>query len=128
MIDDLHMVDRHNREDQERATDAFSRGYEAGVARGAGTDTAKLIAERDAARTKATIANSISDNAELWGFIKGARVCREMMARFVEQGGTETERNIATSIRANWRPSWGDDPGPPDQAIYVDPFKNRTEP
>ena len=47
-------------------------------------------------------------------FRRGAQNCREMMARFVEQGGTETERNIAASIRANWHPGWGDDPGPPD--------------
>ena len=47
-------------------------------------------------------------------FRRGAQNGREMMARFVEQGGTETERNIAASIRANWHPGWGDDPGPPD--------------
>ena len=45
-------------------------------------------------------------------FVAGARACREMMARFVEQGG---DRNIAISIRANWNPSWGKDPGRPDR-------------
>lgn len=43
------------------------------------------------------------------GFI----LCREYMARFVEGPGSDTERNIATSIRANWIPALGDDPGPP---------------
>lgn len=36
--------------------------------------------------------------------------CREMLARFVEQGGDAV---TAASIRANWNPSWGEDPGPP---------------
>lgn len=44
-------------------------------------------------------------------FIHGARSCREMMARFVEGPGSETERRIAGSIRANWHPGWGRDPG-----------------
>ena len=41
-------------------------------------------------------------------FIAGAQACREMMARFVEQGG---DKSTAVSIRANWLPSWGKDPG-----------------
>lgn len=41
-------------------------------------------------------------------FIAGARAMREMLARFVEQGGDAT---TAASIRANWVPSWGKDPG-----------------
>jgi hypothetical protein len=41
-------------------------------------------------------------------FRKGAQVCREMMARFVEQGG---DTITAGSIRANWNPEWGVDPG-----------------
>lgn len=47
-------------------------------------------------------------------FIAGARQMREMLARFVEQGGSDIEEKIAISIRANWKPSWGDDPGKPD--------------
>lgn len=43
-------------------------------------------------------------------FVDGAQACREMMARFVEQGGDAV---TAASIRANWNPSWGPDPGPP---------------
>lgn len=41
-------------------------------------------------------------------FVFGAQACREMMARFVEQGG---DAAIAASIRANWNPTWGADPG-----------------
>lgn len=88
MIADLHLVDADHRESFERATDAFHRGYQDGLERGGGADTAKLIEERDSARTRAQVANAISSAAERWGFIKGAQACREMMARFVEQGGT----------------------------------------
>lgn len=41
-------------------------------------------------------------------FFYGAQACREMMARFVEQGGDAV---TAASIRANWNPQWGTDPG-----------------
>lgn len=44
-------------------------------------------------------------------FVAGAQACREMMARFVEQGGDAT---TAMSIRANWNPKWGADPGKPE--------------
>lgn len=40
----------------------------------------------------------------------GAQHCREVMAAFVEQGGDTV---TAASIRANWNPEWGTDPGPP---------------
>lgn len=43
-------------------------------------------------------------------FRAGLLACREYMARFVEQGGDKTTAN---SIRANWWPSLGDDPGLP---------------
>jgi hypothetical protein len=58
-------------------------------------------------------------------FRRGVRMCREMMARFVEQGG---DTITAGSIRANWNPAWGDDPGKPTDADYdqdrygFDPF------
>lgn len=42
-------------------------------------------------------------------FRHGAQACREMLARFVEQGGDIV---TAASIRANWNPAWGPDPGP----------------
>lgn len=43
-------------------------------------------------------------------FRAGLLACREYMARFVEQGGDKT---TAQSIRANWWPQLGDDPGAP---------------
>lgn len=45
-------------------------------------------------------------------FREGAQAMREMLARFVEQGG---DHITAASIRANWHPSWGPDPGAPDR-------------
>jgi hypothetical protein len=45
-------------------------------------------------------------------FREGLRAMREMLARFVEQGGDTV---TAASIRANWNPSWGKDPGRPDE-------------
>lgn len=41
-------------------------------------------------------------------FVAGARAMREMLARFVEHSGDKT---TAQSIRANWNPDWGTDPG-----------------
>lgn len=52
-------------------------------------------------------------------FIAGAQACREMMARFVEQGGDAT---TAASIRANWHPGWGRDPGRPDDVASAAVF------
>ena len=47
-------------------------------------------------------------------FVAGLQAMREMLARFVEQGGDTT---TAISLRANWKPAWGNDPGPPDKVI-----------
>jgi hypothetical protein len=65
--------------------------------------------------TLAEIEEQQQDELIKWAFRLGAQSCREMMARFVEGPGTETERNIACSIRANWHPGWGDDPGKPEE-------------
>lgn len=43
-------------------------------------------------------------------FRAGLLACREYMARFVEQGG---DASTAASIRANWWPKLGTDPGAP---------------
>ena len=50
--------------------------------------------------------------------VLGAQACREMMARFVEQGGDAVTAN---SIRANWHPGWGKDPGKLD-VVPNDPW------
>lgn len=54
------------------------------------------------------------DEAIKAAFRLGAQGCREMMARFVDQGGYG-DQNIVSSIRANWHPGWGDDPGRPNE-------------
>ena len=42
---------------------------------------------------------------------------REMLARFVENGGDAPCKVIAQSMRANWIPGWGEDPGHPKEII-----------
>lgn len=48
-------------------------------------------------------------------FTSGLQAMREMVARFVENGGDTPCQALAESIRANWNPSWGVDPGQPEQ-------------
>lgn len=48
-------------------------------------------------------------------FRAGLLACREYMARFVEQGGDVV---VAQSIRANWWPQLGDDPGAPRRLAF----------
>lgn len=60
-------------------------------------------------------------------FVHGAQACREMMARFIEQGGTETECAIAESVRLNWHPGWGLDPGPLTGSIPYNSFGESAE-
>ncbi len=50
-------------------------------------------------------------DAKCEGFVAGAQQMREMLARFVEQGGDTV---VANSMRLNWVPGWGKDPGKPD--------------
>lgn len=60
MVDDILLVERDYRENDERNTDAFHKGYEAGLERGSNADTAKLIEERDEARDRAMIAERVN--------------------------------------------------------------------
>lgn len=62
----------------------------------------------------------VTDERAVEMFISGAQVMREMLARFVEQGGDAT---TAMSIRANWVPSWGDDPGKWEGPIPAGPWE-----
>jgi hypothetical protein len=50
-------------------------------------------------------------------FTGGLQAMREMIARFVEGGGDTPCKALAESIRANWNPSWGADPGRPDEVV-----------
>lgn len=47
-------------------------------------------------------------------FVGGLVAMREMLAQFIEV----QDPTMAQSIRANWKPEWGNDPGKPD-AIYL---------
>ena len=47
-------------------------------------------------------------------FVGGLVAMREMLAQFIEA----QDQTMAQSIRANWKPEWGKDPGKPD-AIYL---------
>lgn len=47
-------------------------------------------------------------------FVAGLQAMREMLARFVEQGG---HPEVAESMRLNWKDSWGKDPGTPESVI-----------
>ncbi len=67
--------------------------------------------EDDSAAPDGYISQEESDERVCAAFAAGAQSCREMMARFVEQGGDPV---TAASIRANWNPAWGKDPGRPD--------------
>jgi hypothetical protein len=44
-------------------------------------------------------------------FRHGAQSMREMLARFVENSPPTDLKVMAGSMRANWYPAWGDDPG-----------------
>ena len=52
-------------------------------------------------------------------FTEGLQAMREMLARFVEQGG---DPRTAQSIRENWAPAWGKDPGKLDGELPADPW------
>jgi hypothetical protein len=69
------------------------------------------------------ISDEESDERSNAAFVAGAQACREMMARFVEQGGDPV---TAASIRANWHPGWGKDPGRPDM-VEPDPRGDHRE-
>lgn len=59
----------------------------------------------------------VTDEVAVERFVLGAQAMREMLARFVEQGGDSVTAN---SIRRNWVPSWGVDPGKLDGDIPSD--------
>lgn len=54
----------------------------------------------------------VTDERAEEAFVDGAQAMREMLARFVEQGG---DAITAQSIRLNWNPAWGADPGRPEK-------------
>jgi hypothetical protein len=60
-----------------------------------------------------------SEERVVEAFASGAQAAREMLARFIEQGG---DAATAASVRANWHPSWGPDPGKLDGEIPEGPW------
>ena len=50
-------------------------------------------------------------------FRAGAAQMREMLARFVEHDG---HPELAKSMRLNWVPNWGKDPGQPADGVQDD--------
>jgi hypothetical protein len=69
-------------------------------------------------KTLDEIAEQQFDAAIEASFRRGAQACREMMARFVENGPPTDHKVLAGSIRANWHPGWGDDPGRPNEIAH----------
>jgi hypothetical protein len=63
--------------------------------------------------TLSEIAEQQTDELIKASFRQGAQACREMLARFVENSPPTDLKVLAGSIRANWVPGWGDDPGQP---------------
>jgi hypothetical protein len=51
-------------------------------------------------------------------FVGGLVAMREMLAQFIEA----QDATMAQSIRANWKPEWGKDPGRPEK-VYVDAWE-----
>jgi hypothetical protein len=65
-------------------------------------------------RVSATYVNAESARTREQRFAVAQSAAHSVLARFVEQGGDAT---IAQSIRLNWCPSWGADPGRPDHVL-----------
>lgn len=113
-IDQILFVGEYERRDEERQIDCFHRGYQLGLHEGGGSEVADLIERVSDLRTSLVVANALSKVGRTTGFVRGAQACREMVARFVGQGGKPI---LAGSIRLNWHPGWGQDPGAPEGDI-----------
>lgn len=116
-VDALNRLDKHYRDNEESATDAFHEGRQQGLLEAGGADLVAIKNKYDEQFTELAARRALGRFDEQRGFRRGAQACREMMARFVEQAGGPTRgihAIIAQSIRANWSPSWGEDPGRPE--------------
>jgi hypothetical protein len=113
-VDALNRLDKHWRDNEEDATEAFNEGRQQGLLEAGGADLVALKNKLDEQWAQTATDKVLRKFERQWGFRDGAQACREMMARFVEQGG---DRVIAGSIRANWNPQWGEDPGVPPEDV-----------
>jgi hypothetical protein len=108
----LALIDRHSRMHEDGLTDTYHRGYQDGLRHAGGTDVQALANKNDVLNTKLSVERGLRQMERQWGFREGAQRMREMLARFTEQGGAPI---IANSLRLNWNPQWGDDPGEPPE-------------
>lgn len=106
----LALIDKHNRDQEEGLTDTYHRGYQDGLRNGGGADVQALSNKIDDLQVQLAAERGLRLMERQWGFREGAQHMREMLARFVEQGGDAVTAN---SLRLNWNPTWGEDPGPP---------------
>lgn len=72
--------------------------------------------EDDSSAPDGYITQDEADEQSDEAFVRGAQACREMLARFVEHG---VDPIVAASIRANWHPGWGADPGRPSNVATI---------
>lgn len=96
---------------ENNVVDAFDDGRKHGIVSVAGKTDADMFAEIERLRSELSCEKALArfyHRSCSTEFIRGAAACRETMACFVDQGGDPVTAN---SIRLNWSPSWGDDPG-----------------
>lgn len=110
-VDALNRLDKHWRDNEENATEAFHEGRQQGLLEAGGAEVVALKNKLDELWAETATDKVMRKVERRWGFQEGAEACREMMARFVEQGG---DHATANSIRLNWNPAWGIDPAPPE--------------
>lgn len=123
-VDALRFAGEFERREEERAIDAFHRGRQIGIEEAAGKDAAALHDKISGLVSEVATQRAMRQFDRQSGFWRGAQACREMMARFVEQGGDSATAN---SIRLNWHPGWGRDPGALDGEIPLAFEPKKTE-
>lgn len=110
-VDAISLYDANSRANEEGLTDTFHRGYQDGLRHAGGADVQTLSNRLDEKVSELGAERALRAHERRWGFREGAQHMREMLARFVEQGGDAVTAN---SIRLNWNPTWGPDPGAPE--------------
>lgn len=109
-VDAISLYDANARANEEGLTDVYHRGYQDGLHTAGGTDVQALNNKLDEKNNELAVERAMRTQERQWGFREGAQHMREMLARFVAQGGDAVTAN---SLRLNWNPTWGPDPGAP---------------